>query len=262
MSSRSSQPTGNDTGTPGRTRGLYAAITVAPPTRVESTNTFPPRSSFTNAVVATEGSRLAARAAMARVAAADSSGDGRSSIGTNTCSPFAPLVLIAPSSPTSASACRTRWADRTAIGKASGSGGSRSSTRWVMRSGRSARTRVGWYSTARWLANHSSVRRSLHSAYDTSRFEVSAQSRTVQTHGGVYFGTFFCMKASCPRWTRITDSGRSRSSGMMRSRTASRYSTRSLLVAPAPSNRGWSRLVSDTPSRDSSPLVPLMSARR
>ena len=30
--------------------------------------------------------------------------------------------------------------------------------------GRSARTSVGWYSTARWLANHSSVRRSLHSA--------------------------------------------------------------------------------------------------
>jgi hypothetical protein len=28
--SRSSQRTGNDTGTPGRTRGLYAAATVAP----------------------------------------------------------------------------------------------------------------------------------------------------------------------------------------------------------------------------------------
>ena len=65
-----------------------------------------------------------------------------------------------------------------------------------MRSGRSARTRVGWYSTARWLANHSSVRRSLHSAYDTSRFDVSAQSCTVRTHDGVYFGTFFCMNAS------------------------------------------------------------------
>src|SRR5262249_43808469 len=38
-SSRSSQSTGNDTGTPGRTRGLYAATTVAPPTRVGSTNT-------------------------------------------------------------------------------------------------------------------------------------------------------------------------------------------------------------------------------
>ena len=29
----------------------------------------------------------------------------------------------------------------------------------------------------------------------------------------MYFGTFFCMNASWPRWTRITDSGRSSSSG-------------------------------------------------
>ena len=42
--------------------------------------------------------------------------------------------------------------------------------------------------------------------------EVSAHNRTVRTHGGVYLGTFFCMKASAPRWTRITDSGRSSSS--------------------------------------------------
>ena len=88
---------------------------------------------------------------------------------------------------------------------------------------------------------------------------VSAHQRTVGTHGGVYFGTFFCMKASWPRWTRITDSGRSFSSGMIRSRTPSRYSTRSRLVASAPSNNGWSRLVSDTPSRDSSPLVALIA---
>ena len=93
------------------------------------------------------------------------------------------------------------------------SGGSRSSTRWVTWSGRSARTSVGWYSTARWLANHSSVRRSLHSAYDTSRFDVSAHSGTVRTQSGVYFGTFFCMNASWPRWTRITDSGRSSQHG-------------------------------------------------
>ena len=33
-----------------------------------------------------------------------------SSIGTNTCTPLAPLVLTAPASPTSASAWRTRWA--------------------------------------------------------------------------------------------------------------------------------------------------------
>ena len=58
MSSRSSQATGNETGTPGRTRGLYAAITVAPPTRVESTKTLPPRSALTNAVVAISGIEL------------------------------------------------------------------------------------------------------------------------------------------------------------------------------------------------------------
>ena len=61
--SSSSQVTGNDTGTPGRARGLYAATTVAPPALVESTNTLPPRSSRTNSVVATPGSSRAARAA-------------------------------------------------------------------------------------------------------------------------------------------------------------------------------------------------------
>ncbi len=85
------------------------------------------------------------------------------------------------------------------------------------RAGRTV-TKVGWYSIARWFANHSKVRRSSHNAYDTSRFDVSAHSVTVRTHSGVYFGTFFCMNASCPRWTRITDSGRSSSTGRMRSR--------------------------------------------
>ena len=75
---------------------------------------------------------------------------------------------------------------------------------------------------ARWLANHSSVLRSLHSAYDTSRFEVSAHIVTVCTQSGMYLGTFFCMNASCPRCTRITDSGRSSSTGRSRSRTPSR----------------------------------------
>ncbi len=42
------------------------------PARVGSTNTFPPRSSLMNAVVATSGSSAAARAATARVAAAAS----------------------------------------------------------------------------------------------------------------------------------------------------------------------------------------------
>ena len=71
--SRSSQRTGNDTGTPGRTRGLYAAATVAPKARVESRNTLPSRSSLMKAVVVRAGSRAEARVAMARVAAAASS---------------------------------------------------------------------------------------------------------------------------------------------------------------------------------------------
>ena len=86
------------------------------------------------------------------------------SIGTNTCTPFAPLVLTTPANPASARAWRTRCAARTATPNVSPDGGSRSSTRWVGRSQRSARIRLGWYSTARWLANHSSVRRSLQSA--------------------------------------------------------------------------------------------------
>ncbi|MFP5368436.1 MAG: nicotinate phosphoribosyltransferase [Actinomycetes bacterium] len=39
---------------------------------------------------------------------------------------------------------------------------------------------------------------------------------------GVYLGTFFCMNASWPRCTRITDRGRPSSAGSMRSATASR----------------------------------------
>src|SRR5262249_36469681 len=62
------------------------------------------------------------------------------------------------------------------------------------------------------------------------------------------------MNACWPRCTRITDSGRSSSTGMMRWRTPSRYSTRSRLVASAWSNSGWSRLVSGTPSRESPAL--------
>ncbi len=97
-----------------------------------------------------------------------------------------------------------------------------SMTRCVGRSGASARNSGGWYSTARWLANHSSVRRSSHSAYDTSRRDVSAHMLTLRTHSGVYFGRFFCMNGFWPRSTRITDSGRPASCGTMRPATASR----------------------------------------
>ena len=62
-SSSSSHAIGNETGTPGRARGLYAAITVAPPVRVESMNTLPSRSALRNAVVAVcgRGARHASR---------------------------------------------------------------------------------------------------------------------------------------------------------------------------------------------------------
>ena len=129
-----------------------------------------------NSTVARSGSRAAARDAIARVAAAAASSVGSSSIGTITWSPFAPLVFTAEPRPASVSTCRTSRAAATTTGKPLPSGGSRSSTRCVARSNRSRRTSVGWYSTARWLANHSNVRRSLHSAYATSRFDASAHS--------------------------------------------------------------------------------------
>jgi len=81
---------------------------------------------------------------------------------------------------------------------------------------------VGWYSTARWLANHSSERRSSHSAYATSRRDAAAHTAVVRNQSGAYFGTFFCMNGSCPGRTRITDSGLSRRPGRIWSCTASR----------------------------------------
>ena len=125
--SRSSQRNGNDTGTPGRTRGLYAAATVAPNALVESRKTFPSRSSLMNAVVARSGSSRSARAAMARVAAAASS--LVASMGTYTCNPLDPLVLTAPERPTSMSAWRTSRAAATACPNGPPGGGSMSSTR-------------------------------------------------------------------------------------------------------------------------------------
>ncbi len=161
--SRSSHATGNDTGAPGRARGLYTATSVAPPARVGSTNTLPPRSSLMNAVVATSGSSSAARAATALVAAAASSSATSPASGTTTCRPFAPLVFTAAASPTPSSAARTSRAAATAAAKSAPGGGSRSSTSrdaWCS----PTRSMLGWYSTARWLANQSSVRRSSHSA--------------------------------------------------------------------------------------------------
>ena len=51
---------------------------------------------------------------------------------------------------------------------------------------------------------------------------IGAHTGTVLTQSGVYFGTFFCMNFGCPGRIRITDNGRSRNSGRIRSCTASR----------------------------------------
>nr|WP_055504929.1 hypothetical protein [Nonomuraea pusilla] len=72
------------------------------------------------------------------------------------------------------------------------------------------------------MANHSSVRRSSHSAYDTCLRDASAHIPTLRIHDGAYDGRFFCMNGSWPGRTRTTDSGRPRSAGRILSRTASR----------------------------------------
>ena len=193
--------TGNDTGVPGRTRGLYAATTVAPPERVESRNTLPPRSALMYAVVAS-----------ARVDPLGPGGDRpgrrghvfdrrRGSSGTNTCTPLAPLVFTAPASPASVSACRTSSAACTAMPERSPpSGGSRSITRCVTRSGRDRRgpasggTRppAGWRTTAA-----SGGRCTARTTPPASR--PPPRRRPSRTQSGVYFGTFFCMNGCWPR---------------------------------------------------------------
>ena len=94
-------------------RGLYAATTVAPPDtrRVDE--------HLAAAVLLDERRRRDLGIERARPAPRwrgsrrpTSSSGARSSIGTNTCTPLAPLVLTAPSRPTSASACRTSCATR------------------------------------------------------------------------------------------------------------------------------------------------------
>ena len=243
--SRSSHATGNDTGTPGLTRGLYAAITVPPPTRVGSTNTLPPRSSFMNAVVATSGIEP-------RDACRDRPGRGRRvlhraasrSIGTKTCNALGATRLDRAVEPGvgehvahEVRHLRPPWRTRR---PRAGRGRERGAS--CGRDGR-PRTSAGWYSIARWFANQSSVRRSLQSAYGhlaLRRLRPEAARSRIQS--GVYFGTFFCMNASWPRCTRITDSGRSASTGMIRSRTR-RGSRRGRAWSRRPrrttAGRGW-----------------------
>ncbi len=198
---------------------------MAPPARVESTNTRPPRSALTNSVVARSGSSRAVRAASARVAPATSSKPCDPSSGTNTWIPLAPLVFTAAPSPQPSSTSRTSSAVRAARAKPAGPsrspGGSRSITRWLAWSEPSG-TIAGWYSTARWLASQTRVRRSSHSGYRTSRFEACAHTSVCCTQSGAYDGRFFCMNGFEPGRTRTTDSARPASPGRIRSRTPSR----------------------------------------
>jgi hypothetical protein len=190
------------------------------PDRVESTKTFPPRSSFRYAVVATAGSSRSTRAASARFAAAASSMETPRS-GTTTCSPFAPLVFTAPARPASSSDRRTRCATAATAAKSAPSGGSRSSTSPVG-SWASTVKNGTWNSTDRWLASHSSVRRSSQSTWCTSRCAASDHTVTVRTQSGAPFITFFCMNGAAPGRTRLIVSGRPASCGTSRSAKASR----------------------------------------
>ena len=103
------------------------------------------------------------------------------------------------------------------------SGGSRSSTRWVARSRRSARRQrrvvldgplVGEPqqrpAVVAQRVGHRALRR------------LGPQRHRRAPTPACTSGTFFCMNGAWPRVTRITDSGRSRSSGRIRSWTPSR----------------------------------------
>ena len=162
----------------------------------------------------------------------------------------------APGGPAWAARDRHREARRPRAGRGRAPGGS-------MRSGWSARTSVGWYSTARWLANHSSVRRSLHSAYDTSRFDASAQNVTVGTHVGRVLGHVLLherLLAAVDADDRQRPIRQHRDDPVAAPRRGSRRGR--AWSRSAPSNSGWSRFVSDTPSRVSSALPALTGVDR
>jgi hypothetical protein len=96
---------------------------------------------------------------------------------------------------------------------------------------------------------HSGAWRSSQSAYETSRFELSAHSDTGGTHGGVYLGTFFCTNGACPAAPAPpTAAGQL---GDEQLGDGIQVVHQVALGRPGPSNSGWSRLVSDIPSRTS-----------
>ena len=124
---------------------LYAATTVAPPTRVASTKTLPPRSSLMNALVTVSGSSSSARALIARrgggrvAPACDVALDGHEQMQS-----FAPLVLSAAVRPRSSEHLAHDPRRTHRLGRCRCARRSMSSTRWVIRSGLSMRTSAGW----------------------------------------------------------------------------------------------------------------------
>ncbi len=162
------------------------------------------------------------RAASARVAAATSSWEDPCT-GTTTCSPLDPLVFTAPESPAPASASRASRATATTWPNSPPSGGSRSSTSPVGSANAPSTTGENGTcsSTARWLASHSSVRRSSTSTWCTSRRVRSDHVATVRTHSGAPLGRSRCTNAAAPGRMRTIVSGRPDSSGTSRSAKAS-----------------------------------------
>ena len=224
---------------------------MAPPALVGSTNTLPPRSSLMNAVVATSGSSRSARAATARVAAAASSSGTRPSTGTNDVQALRPARLHRAREPD----IGQRLADETGRGhagverraRAAGRGPARDgSTRSVLVDRAPAsggtRRRAGWRTTAACAGRRRArtPRRAWRSRAQDAR---SRPSRACTS------GTFFCMNGCWPRWTRITESGRSSSSGRIRSRDGVEVVDEVALGGVGAVEQRWSRLVSATPSR-------------
>ena len=193
-------------------RGLYAATTVAPPTRVESTKTFPLAVLLDERGRGDAGSSAAARAAIARVAAAASSiGDaGRRSArtrgrpwrrsssprrsGRRPSSAWRTSRAAATAAPNGAALGRVEVEDE--VGRCA-SGASAAHERRVVLDGPLVR---------RTTAACGGRRRARTRPPASTPPPRSTSSRT---HSGVYLGTFFCMNGAWPGRTRITDSGRS-----------------------------------------------------
>ena len=175
-----------------------------------------------------------------------------------TCTPLAPLVFTAPASPTSASACADELG---------GGHGQRRSPAPVGRvevehevgrrgRGRRPRTSVGWYSTARWLANHSSVAPVVAQRVgDVALRRLGPHRHRAHEVGRVLGEVLLHERRPGPggpdhRQRPVAQHGQDPVGAPRRGSRRGRAWSRS-----APSNSGWSRLVSATPSRVSSVAI-------